>query len=91
MGVDRVMLPMSKIKVLLFATLRERAGTKSLDLDIPKNLDVSGLREQIASEHPVLKEHIKNALVAIDREYAFEDAIIPHNSEIALFPPVSGG
>jgi len=30
-------------------------------------------------------------LVAINKEYAFDQEEIPQGAEIALFPPVSGG
>ena len=33
----------------------------------------------------------KTVVVAINREFAFDDALIPAGGEVALFPPVSGG
>jgi molybdopterin converting factor small subunit len=32
-----------------------------------------------------------SVLFTINREYAFDDALVPPNAEVALFPPVSGG
>jgi len=34
---------------------------------------------------------LKTVVVSINREFAFDEAVIPANGEIALFPPVSGG
>jgi molybdopterin converting factor small subunit len=34
---------------------------------------------------------MKSVLTTIDREYAFDEAVIPSSAEIAMFPPVSGG
>lgn len=82
---------MNRIKLLFFATLRDRAGTKSLELDVPENLTVRGLKEKIAEEYPNLKDSMKSVLITIDREYAFDEAIIPPDAEMAMFPPVSGG
>jgi molybdopterin converting factor subunit 1 len=82
---------MNKIKLLFFATLRERAGTKSIELDIPEELTVQGLKEMIAKEYPNLKDSMKSVLITINREYAFDEAVVPANAEIAMFPPVSGG
>jgi len=82
---------MSKIKVLFFATLRDRAGTRSMDLEIPAGLTVRGLKDHLAQTFPALTESMKSVLLTIDREYAFDEAVIPENGEIALFPPVSGG
>lgn len=82
---------MNKIRLLFFATLRERAGTKSLDLEIPADMTVRGLKEKLAAEYPNLRESLKSVLITINREYAFDEAVIPPNAEMALFPPVSGG
>jgi molybdopterin converting factor subunit 1 len=82
---------MNHVKLLFFATLRERAGTKSMDLDVPSDLTVQGLKDQISLEYPNLKDSMKSVLVTINREYAFDEAVIPQNAEVALFPPVSGG
>ena len=82
---------MNRIKLLLFATLRERAGTKSMDLDIPEGMTVRGLKDRIAEEYPNLGDSMKSVLITIDREYAFDEAVIPQGAEMAMFPPVSGG
>ena len=82
---------MNRIKLLFFATIRDRAGTKYMELDVPENMTVQGLKEKLAEEYPNLKESMQSVLTTIDREYAFDDAIIPLNAELAMFPPVSGG
>jgi molybdopterin converting factor subunit 1 len=82
---------MNRVKLLFFATLRDRAGTKSLELDIPANLTVQGLKDKISNEYPNLKDSMSSVLITINREYAFDDAVIPQNAELAMFPPVSGG
>jgi molybdopterin converting factor subunit 1 len=82
---------MNRVKLLFFATLRDRAGARSMELDIPADLTVQGLKDKISQEYPNLKESMSSVLITIDREYAFDDAVIPHNAELALFPPVSGG
>jgi molybdopterin converting factor subunit 1 len=82
---------MNKIKVLFFATLRQRAGAREIDLEVPEALDVRGLRQRLAGEFPDLRSSLGTVLVAINREYAFDEALIPLNAEVALFPPVSGG
>ena len=82
---------MNRVKLLFFATLRDRAGTKSIELDIPPELTVRGLKEKISSEYPNLKASMSSVLITINREYAFDEAVIPQNAELAMFPPVSGG
>ena len=82
---------MNHIKLLFFATIRDRAGTKSLEIDIPANLTILGLKEKLSTDYPNLKDSMKSVLITINREYAFDDAVVPSNAEVALFPPVSGG
>lgn len=82
---------MNHIKLLFFATIREKAGTKSLELDIPEEMTIQGLKDKLASDMPKLKESMKSVLITINREYAFDEAVVPPNAEIGMFPPVSGG
>ncbi|MBP6177029.1 MAG: molybdopterin converting factor subunit 1 [Anaerolineales bacterium] len=82
---------MNRVKILFFATIRDRAGAKSLELDIPDDLTIQGLKDKLATDYPNLKESMHSVLITINREYAFDEAAVPANAEIALFPPVSGG
>lgn len=82
---------MNRIKLLFFATIRERAGTRSLELEIPEDLTILGLKEKLAADIPAMKESMKSVLITINREYAFDEAVVPPNAEIGMFPPVSGG
>ena len=82
---------MNHVKLLFFATLRDRAGTKSMEFDIPADLTIQGLKDTLSSEFPNLKESMSSVLITINREYAFDEAVIPPNAELAMFPPVSGG
>ena len=80
-----------RVELLFFATLRDRAGAKSLEIDIPEGTTVKGLKDQVAREYPGLQASMQTALISINHEYAFDDALVPVNAEVALFPPVSGG
>ncbi|HLO13209.1 MAG TPA: molybdopterin converting factor subunit 1 [Anaerolineales bacterium] len=82
---------MNHVKLLFFATLRDRAGAKYMELDIPADLTVQGLKDKISEEYPKLKESMSSVIITINREYAFDEAVIPQNAELAMFPPVSGG
>ncbi len=82
---------MNHVKLLFFATLRDRAGKKSMELDIPADLTVQGLKDRISDEYPNLRNAMASVIITINREYAFDEAVIPQNAELAMFPPVSGG
>jgi len=62
-----------------------------MELDIPLDLTIQGLKDKISNEYPNLKESMQSVLITINREYAFDEAVIPQNAEVAMFPPVSGG
>ncbi|RIK28829.1 MAG: molybdopterin converting factor subunit 1 [Anaerolineae bacterium] len=82
---------MNHIKLLFFATIRERMGTKSLDLELPAEATIGDLKINLSERYPKIKDSLKSVLVTINREYAFDEAVIPSNAEIGVFPPVSGG
>jgi MoaE-MoaD fusion protein len=82
---------MSHIRVLFFATLRDRAGVRSVDLDVPDQSTVAAVKHVIAERFPSLKEFMSHAIIAVNREYVFDASVIPGDAEVALFPPVSGG
>ena len=73
-----------KVKVRLFAGLRERAGWGERDLDDVK---------RVADVWPALGlgEEPNGLLYAVNREYAGPDRLLAEGDEVALIPPVSGG
>lgn len=82
---------MNYLKTLFFATLRDRVGVRSVDLEIPEETTVGSFKTLLVEKYPVLNGLMGHMLISVNQEYAFDDAIIPDAAEIALFPPVSGG
>ncbi|HWF35828.1 MAG TPA: molybdenum cofactor biosynthesis protein MoaE [Solirubrobacteraceae bacterium] len=75
-----------KVRIRLFAGLRERAGSDQVELELPEESRVRDALDQlrsVTSDVPVV--------MAINQEYANEDAILRAGDELALIPPVSGG
>ncbi|MGB7876024.1 MAG: MoaD/ThiS family protein, partial [Anaerolineales bacterium] len=68
---------MNRIKVLFFATLRDRAGTKSFELDIPENTTVQKLKDLVVEAYPGLKETMDTVVISVNREFAFDESILP--------------
>jgi len=80
------------LKVLLFATLRDRlGGQKSIEIDLPPGATVLDLKARVAEAFPALKDSMPTVIVAIDHAFAFDTDLIQAGAEAALFPPVSGG
>jgi len=82
---------MNACKVLFFATLKDRAGVRQANLELPAGMTVGELKEILAGQYPALQPLLQHVLVAVNREYARDDVILPLAAEIAIFPPVSGG
>ncbi|MFZ5909948.1 MAG: molybdopterin converting factor subunit 1 [Chloroflexota bacterium] len=82
---------MNHITVLFFATLRDRAGMKSLDLDMPDSATIQDLKDHLIRAYPGLAQSMDTVVIAINREFAFDETVIPPQAEVAMFPPVSGG
>src|ERR1700712_3490523 len=75
-----------EVTVLLFAMLRERAGTRQLTIELPEGARVRDALDKLgdlAADLPLV--------MAVNREYAPEDHVLDPGDELALIPPVSGG
>jgi molybdopterin synthase catalytic subunit len=75
-----------RVTVRLFAQLRERAGRRELELDLPDGArvrDALAAIGDLAAGLPVV--------MAVNRQYADEAAELHAGDELALIPPVSGG
>lgn len=83
----------NKIKVLFFATLRDKAGTRSADLEIPQGATIADLKKILIEKYPGLNYQgmMEHCLASINHDYKFDETVIPADAEVAIFPPVSGG
>jgi MoaE-MoaD fusion protein len=80
-----------KIRVKLFAILRERAGTGEFVLDLPKGATVRSAADSLSRQLPAIRGHARRVAYAINREYVSADATLNDGDELAVIPPVSGG
>jgi molybdopterin converting factor subunit 1 len=80
-----------RVKILFFATLRDYVGDKTLELEIPEGITVANLKESLLTRYPKMIPAQSSIMVAINREFAADEQVIPLDAEVALFPPVSGG
>ena len=79
-----------RVSVRLFAGLRDRAGTSSVEVDVPEPATAEGLLAAMATT-PVGPLAPRSCIVAVNREYAAPGQAIGPGDELALIPPVSGG
>lgn len=80
------------VTVRLFAILRERAGSDSIEVELPERATVNDAFECLAAV-PALTELIERMplRMAVNREYASLATAISPGDELALIPPISGG
>ncbi|HEY0391565.1 MAG TPA: molybdenum cofactor biosynthesis protein MoaE [Solirubrobacterales bacterium] len=80
------------VRVRLFAILRERAGSDSVELELPAGATVSDALEELALR-PGMAELVQRMplRMAVNREYAGAETKLRAEDELALIPPISGG
>jgi molybdopterin synthase sulfur carrier subunit len=83
------------MKLLYFASLRQKLGTAEESLDPPGNVaTVAALVDWLKTRGPRYAEALSNpklVRVAVNREYVAYDHAVTPGDEVALFPPVTGG
>lgn len=79
------------VDVKLFARARDLAGTDQVSLVLPEGGTVADLRQALQENVPELGPSIESLLIAINHDYAIDSAVISAGSDVACFPPVSGG
>ncbi len=84
------MVPM-KVRILLFARLRDLLGADSIELDSPDIESVGDAYGILRARHPELEAFSRSLLVAVNQEFADWNTPVVEGDELALFPPVSGG
>jgi molybdopterin converting factor subunit 1 len=80
-----------EMKVRLFASLKEIAGSSHVLVKIKDSAAVSDLLTEFICQYPQLQPLSKNILVSVNLEYANRSQLIRPDDEITFFPPVSGG
>jgi molybdopterin synthase catalytic subunit len=75
-----------RVRVRLFAVLRERAGADELELELPEDARVRDALGRV--------EHLTAGLkvvMAVNQDYADPEDRLHAGDEVALIPPLSGG
>jgi molybdopterin converting factor subunit 1 len=80
-----------RVRVRLFAVLRDAAGTAELELDAAPGATVADVAELVGKIHPALARHLPRVAYAVNRNYVQANVTLSEGDEVALIPPVSGG
>ena len=84
-----------KVKVLYFASLRERVGKGSEEIELPAGVSTLGtLRTHLIARGGAWQTSLAETRLvrmAVNQDMAPSSAAINAGDEIAFFPPVTGG
>ncbi len=80
-----------KVRVRLFAAVREIVGSGEVALDLPEGFTAGQLVRRVGETYPRLQGLAPSLLLAVNREYCGPDRPLRDGDEVALIPPVSGG
>jgi molybdopterin converting factor subunit 1 len=80
-----------KVKIKLFAILRERAGTAEVTKEIGEGSTVADLWHALQQDYPKLNVAGIRLLYAVNQNYVSPDSKLNDQDEVVFIPPVSGG
>ena len=82
------------VRILFFGSLREALG-ESLDLELPENATLSGLRARLSADLPSAQASALNepdVRIALNQDLVHDESLaINDGDEIAFMPAVTGG
>jgi len=82
---------MTTIKLKLFAQAKDLVQSDTINVELNEPGNLTDFKNALAEQYPQLTPVLSNLLFAIGTSYAEENTQIDEDSEIACFPPVSGG
>jgi molybdopterin converting factor subunit 1 len=80
-----------RVRVRLFASLREAVGQEQLELELPDGARIENAWAALTERHPALGPRRVSLMAAVNRRYADFDAALSNGDELVFIPPVSGG
>jgi molybdopterin converting factor subunit 1 len=80
-----------RIRVRLFASLREAAGRSELEIDLEEPATAEDAWRSLAESFPSLASRRTSLAAAVNRRYATFAQALAEGDELVFIPPVSGG
>ena len=80
-----------RVRVRLFATIREAVGEPEVELDLPPGASPEEAWQALVGRWPALSPRRQSLAASVNRSYASFDTALEEGDEVAFIPPVSGG
>jgi MoaD family protein len=84
-------VPVTHVRIRLFAIQRELAGRRQVDLELPEGASIETAWAALVAEHPALAAGRAAVRFARNGVYADAAEALADGDEVACIPPVSGG
>lgn len=78
-----------KFTITSFGIAKDILGARKLVVDTDST-NVGELRSWLTTRYPSLTD-LRSLFIAVNQNYAADDAVLKETDEIVLIPPVSGG
>jgi molybdopterin converting factor subunit 1 len=79
------------VRVLFFASLRERVKRSEASWRVSDGATIDVLWKSLIAELPTIEAMSGAVRFAVNREYVDRDHVLADGDEVAIIPPVSGG
>jgi molybdopterin converting factor subunit 1 len=79
---------MLRVKVKLFAAIRDAAGTDSVTVEAATVAEVA---EKLRGLWPAAQPLVDRSRFAVNQAFAPHETILSADDDVAIIPPVSGG
>jgi len=83
------------ITIIYFAQLAEQlnCNQEQIDLTDDHTWDISRLRAHLSERDSHWKKALSDPSIrcAVNKNLAYDDTLVPSHSEVAFFPPMTGG
>lgn len=80
-----------KIRVLFFASARDRVGRREVDWELPEGSRVADFKRELVARYPAMAPVQRTLSIAVNAECAGDAVLLQPGDEVAVIPPVSGG
>jgi len=80
-----------RVRVLYFGIVRERLGLREEAIELAEGSTIADLTALLTARHGNVAAGVSALRLAVNLEYVDSDAVLHHDDEVAVIPPVSGG
>jgi len=80
-----------RVKVRLFARLKDVAGRQTLACEVPPGASVRDVWRGVVAQHAALEPFAGSISCAVNEDFARLTTKVEEGDEVAFLPPVSGG